>query len=70
MNNVEMSPIGTTNLIDFSMESEVAYWASKLNVRPEVMKTAARACCSNAVAEIKEYLKARQTMRKRRRPLL
>lgn len=44
--------------IDFSHESELSYWASVLNVRPEVIKTAARACCSNKVTHIAEYLNA------------
>ncbi len=71
MNNSEKSPLETGILIDFSNESELAYWAGKLNVRKEVIKTAARACCSNVLSEIKAYLKKNKALKPRyRRPLL
>jgi len=70
MSKIQKSPFEARILIDFSSEPELAYWSAKLNVRREVIKTAARACCSNAVSDIKDYLKVRQVSRKPRRPLL
>jgi len=43
-------------LIDFSHEGELAYWSTVLGASPEKIKTAARACCSNAVAILSMYL--------------
>jgi hypothetical protein len=52
-------------LIDFSHEGEVAYWSAMLNVSPEKIKTAARACCSNAVSTLSMYLKNQKPDRRR-----
>lgn len=51
------SSIQPDQLIDFSEYRQIVYWSQKLNAQPEMLKTAARACCSNAVDKIAEYLK-------------
>lgn len=70
MNKVEKSPAGLQNLIDFSSESELSFWSAKLQVRPEAIKTAAKACCSNEVSKVKEYLKTKYGAGRSRRRLL
>ncbi|WP_256006696.1 DUF3606 domain-containing protein [Pedobacter deserti] len=62
------SPINIRNkqLIDFSEFAELNYWSLQLKATPEAIKTAARACCSNAVGQISEYLhRKKQTQTKR-----
>jgi len=44
-------------LIDLSEYNQLNYWAKKLGTKPESIKTAARACCSNAADKIADYLK-------------
>jgi hypothetical protein len=46
-------------LIDFSEFAELNYWSLQLKATPEAIKTAARACCSNAVEKITEYLSSK-----------
>ncbi|SMD10450.1 hypothetical protein [Pedobacter nyackensis] len=48
---------GKETFIDFSQERELVYWSTVLNVKPESIKSAARACCSNEVSQITAYLK-------------
>ena len=48
---------------------KLAYWSAKLKVKKELIKTAARACCSNEVSKIKQYLKQKYLATKSR-PLL
>ena len=69
MKKVEEPSIESAILVDFSSDSELAYWSAKLKVRKELIKTAARACCSNEVSKIKLYLKQKYLTRKSR-PLL
>ena len=53
-------------LIDFSEYTQIAYWSEKLNAQPETLKAAARACCSNAVDKIADYLKNNKSRQQRR----
>ena len=69
MKNVEEQLAESAILVDFSSDSELAYWSAKLKVRKELIKTAARACCSNEVSKIKQYLTQKYAARKSR-PLL
>lgn len=56
MNKLIFNQFGEETLIDFSRAEELDYWSAFLSVRPERLKTAARACCSNAVVQIMKYL--------------
>jgi hypothetical protein len=55
----------TDQRIDFSENGQIAYWSKKLNAQPEKLKTAARACCSNAVDKIADYLKKNNISQRR-----
>jgi hypothetical protein len=44
-------------LLDCSETDQVCYWANELNVTPQAVKTAVRACCSNSIPRIAHYLK-------------
>lgn len=65
---VEKSPAMTTFtnpsidkslLIDISETHQLVYWADKLGVRPEVIKTAVRASRSNRIEQIINYIISR-----------
>jgi len=43
-------------LLDLSEQKELNYWAEKLGVRPEVIKTAVRASRNNSIACIVSYV--------------
>jgi len=43
-------------LLDLSEQKELNYWAEKLGVRPEVIKTAVRASRNNSIASIVSYV--------------
>ena len=43
-------------LLDLSEQKELNYWAEKLGVRPEVIKTAVRASRNNSIASIVTYV--------------
>jgi len=43
-------------LLDCSENDQVCMWAEKLKVSPQALKTAVRACCSNSIAKIANYL--------------
>lgn len=43
-------------LLDLSEQKELNYWAEKLGVRPEVIKTAVRASRNNSIASIVRYV--------------
>jgi len=43
-------------LLDCSQEEEVSLWASRFKVSPQAVKTAVRACCSNSIVNIANYL--------------
>ena len=62
MKTLNFNQPGLETSIDFSQERELAYWSTALNVKPELIKTAARACCSNEISQIAEYLKRRSSI--------
>ena len=43
-------------LLDLSEQKELNYWAEKLGVRPEIIKTAVRASRNNSIASIVSYV--------------
>jgi len=43
-------------LLDLSEQKELNYWAEKLGVRPEVIKTAVRASRNNSIASIVSFV--------------
>jgi len=45
-------------LLDLSQQNELNYWAEKLDVRPEVIKTAVRASRNNSINSIVDYVNA------------
>ncbi|HKG05146.1 MAG TPA: hypothetical protein VKB19_01740 [Pedobacter sp.] len=45
-------------LLDFSQADQIVYWADKLNITPEMIKSAARACHNNTLDQIISYLKS------------
>ncbi|MES2826956.1 MAG: DnaD domain protein [Bacteroidota bacterium] len=51
------SKLENTQVLDVSEQSQLNYWSEKLGVRPEVIKTAIRACRSNAISSITSYVK-------------
>ena len=55
--NTNVNTFETTQLLDLSEQSELNYWAEKLGVRPEVIKTAVRASRNNSITSIVNYLK-------------
>ena len=44
-------------LLDCSQEDQVNFWAEALQVSPQAIKTAIRACCNNSIACISAYIK-------------
>jgi hypothetical protein len=57
MQPIVRKPIDPDMLLDCSETDQVCYWANKLNVTPQTLKTAVRACCSNSIPRIALYLK-------------
>lgn len=43
-------------LLDCSQSDEVSFWASQFEVSPQAIKSAVRACGSNSVGRIADYL--------------
>ncbi|EDM34682.1 hypothetical protein PBAL39_14034 [Pedobacter sp. BAL39] len=56
-NSVTMNHLNSI-LLDLSEVKELNFWAEKLGVRPESLKTAVRASRSNALDQIIIYLKS------------
>jgi len=45
-------------LLDFSQDEQISYWAARLGITPELMKSAVRACHNNGLERIVSYLQA------------
>jgi hypothetical protein len=43
-------------LLDCSQTDQVCFWAKKFEVSPMAIRTAVRACCSNSISQIAQYI--------------
>jgi hypothetical protein len=57
MQTISRKAIDPELLLDCSETDQVCYLANLLEVSPQAVKTAVRACCSNSIPLIAYYLK-------------